>query len=87
MISSLFFMIRKPIDLLRDKALHSVKKRLHLLSQTDMSLCDFSFPRVLIGRDLFGGATAGLNDGSTRVVGFVIFRLREKKKCALFEDL
>ena len=44
MISSLFFMIRKPIDLLRDKALHSVKKRLHL--QTDMSLCDFSFPRV-----------------------------------------
>ena len=46
MISSLFFMIRKPIDLLKDKALHSVKKRLHLLSQTDMSLCDFSFPRV-----------------------------------------
>ena len=46
MISCLFFMIRKPIDLLRDKALHSVKKRLHLLSQTDMSLCDFSFPRV-----------------------------------------
>ena len=44
MISCLFFMIRKPIDLLRDKALHSVKKRLHL--QTDMSLCDFSFPRV-----------------------------------------
>ena len=46
MISSLFFMIRKPIDLLRDKALHSVKKRLHLLSQTDMSLCDFSFPSI-----------------------------------------
>ena len=31
--------------------------------------------------------TAGLNDGSTRVVGFVIFWLKERKKCALFEDL
>ena len=26
-ILSLFFMVRKPIDLLRDKALHSVKKK------------------------------------------------------------
>ena len=46
-ILSLFSMVRKPIDLLRDKALHSVKKkRLHSLGQTDMSPCDFSFPRV-----------------------------------------
>ena len=27
-ILSLFFMVRKPTDLLRDKALHSVKKKL-----------------------------------------------------------
>ena len=45
-ILSFFFMVRKPIDLLRDKALHSVKKRLHSLGQTDMSPCDSSFPRV-----------------------------------------
>ena len=45
-ILSFFFMVRKPIDLLRDKALHSVKKRLHSSGQTDMSPCDSSFPRV-----------------------------------------